>query len=248
MVWFFRSYAIPLLFLPVPLSKWTAVSFAFWFGAEPVKARVTLLKESDHGRLDGTLYYEYVDPTGVLRTGSTGLRTNELERWRADLAGRVRERPAPGEPDLRPEVWVRAMDVGPIHYSKAMSGEVIYWCGTPPASCILALMCVGWFIASAGVFVGAYHAPWSERRLMRQGVAVPGRIVGRGGDGPPRSPFGVEYEFEVRPGVVAAGKMTVNSEHKDRTVPGAAVTVLYHPRRPTRSIVYEFADFHEVVP
>ena len=31
-LWFFRSFAIPLLWLPVPLFGWTARSFAFWLG------------------------------------------------------------------------------------------------------------------------------------------------------------------------------------------------------------------------
>lgn len=242
-VWFYRLAAVPVLWLGVLLVRYTAVSFAFWFGAETVEARVTSVVERG-GKVEGHLSYEYVDSAGELRTGGTDLRLEEYRAWRENLAAARERRGATSQADdWRPTVSVRAVDLGLLHYSKAAEGEVYYPCGTPLASCCLAVALALWAGPGlGGLGVGAFWMPWRERRLVRLGHAVPGRLVRR------TAGFTVEYEFENMTRSVVTGKMTVSTEYQDRAVPGARVTVLYHPRRPTRNVVYEFCDFYAAAP
>jgi hypothetical protein len=89
-----------------------------------------------------------------------------------------------------------------------------------------------------------------QRRLVREGTAVPGTIVRdrewlsqyRG-----RSAFYLTFSFKTVDGQDITKEIQVPRKSYEIAVIPSPVTVLYDPARPSRSIAYEYCDY-EVVP
>jgi Protein of unknown function (DUF3592) len=97
-----------------------------------------------------------------------------------------------------------------------------------------------------------YIRPWRQRRLVRYGQPVPGTVSDVKSAIPRRGPaYTVTYvyklPFDPTTGDAdryAMGKATVEAPQSAANVrPGDILTVLYDPRRPTRSLLYRFSDY-----
>jgi hypothetical protein len=90
--------------------------------------------------------------------------------------------------------------------------------------------------------------PLRQRSLVRAGLATPGRVTDRE-EGDRRKPYRVHYRYrppsetEDRQGV-----MTVTKDEHYEVQVGDQLNVLYHPRKPRRSLLHRFAAYEAVPP
>jgi hypothetical protein len=138
-------------------------------------------------------------------------------------------------------VHVRALGVPPLFYDDVIDGRggawrVVgftwlfgtFWCG----------------IVSLFAYA-IYVSPWLTRRLYRSGTAVRGTIASK------RMTYGktvtrlVTFRFQTPDGRTHTGEMACAGSVAEWDAAGAGdpVTVLYDPRRPKRSIAYEFGPY-----
>jgi hypothetical protein len=103
-----------------------------------------------------------------------------------------------------------------------------------------------WFFATfwngvLSVFVYIlYLAPRRVRRLYRSGIPVAGRIVSkRDWRGGKSTAYYVRYAFENPDAGPCEREMNVSPRSYQLATPGDAVTILYDPRKPKRSVIYE---------
>ena len=100
----------------------------------------------------------------------------------------------------------------------------------------------------------AWIAPWRKRQLLIHGAATGGQIIAKdrvtGGKGGPR--YQVQYAYFVPQeetaglapmGLPCNGQMEVPVNDFTAADIGQSVTVIYDPRKPKRSLVYEFAEY-----
>ncbi len=103
----------------------------------------------------------------------------------------------------------------------------------------------------------AWVAPWRMRSLLRHGLATAGVILRtethRGGKGGPI--YRVYYGYQATPldeGHVLAEpdsferKMDVTRADYNEAAIGRVVTVIYHPKNPKRSVIYDFAEYEAI--
>jgi Protein of unknown function (DUF3592) len=94
--------------------------------------------------------------------------------------------------------------------------------------------------------------PLRQRALVCEGVATEGMIVGKEAGSGRRASHAVQYSYHApRYGMALADRewhvrMLVSREDFEAAQVGAAVTVLYDPRQPSRSLIYPFADYEAV--
>jgi hypothetical protein len=122
--------------------------------------------------------------------------------------------------------------------------------GVQPPS-VLALASLALFgnaILAPFVWV-AWIEPFGKRWLLRHGVAVRGEIVGKDvSDLTEPASYYARYVYGVTSGGASTparydGSMQCDVFAFASTEVGAAVTVLYDPRDPRRSTVYELSDY-----
>lgn len=93
----------------------------------------------------------------------------------------------------------------------------------------------------SGAVLLAMWAPRSGKRLVRRGVATPAIVVSRSESEDAGGPS-ITYLFR-------AGDRTFEKTHRfnndfwTQTTVGQILTVLHHPRRPSRALIYRFCDF-----
>jgi hypothetical protein len=114
-----------------------------------------------------------------------------------------------------------------------------------------------------GIVLWAYlRAPLRRRALVRVGIATEGVVVGKEVGAGKRPSWFVQYSYRApRHGVTYDAAVTGSSavpekewqvlmgvarKDFDAAEVGAGVTVLYDPRKPSRSVIYAYAE-HEVV-
>ena len=96
--------------------------------------------------------------------------------------------------------------------------------------------------------------PLRQRALVREGVATDGVIVGKEAGSGWRPSLEVQYSYQApRYGTALADRewqvrMPVSREDFEAAHVDAAITVLYDPRQPSRSMIYPFADYEAVGP
>jgi hypothetical protein len=102
----------------------------------------------------------------------------------------------------------------------------------------------------------AWVAPWRTRQLLRFGVPVAGQIMMsnriRGNKG--GVTYQIQYEYlaliDDQNGEVSQqllnGKMAISVKDFFSAEPGQVVTVLFDPKKPKRSLVYDFAEYQAV--
>jgi Protein of unknown function (DUF3592) len=100
----------------------------------------------------------------------------------------------------------------------------------------------------------AWVTPWRSWLLMRHGVATAGVVVGKNTRRGSKSSVSrvVQYRYQATredPGSIATTPETFEREMNVTPIDYAAarvdqpVTVIYHPKNPKRSLVYEFAEY-----
>lgn len=179
-----------------------------------------------------------------------------------------------GEEEFPGEARVDERTFDRLHSTAAVQVKVLpRWPGhgylrdpaPAPRTGLLGLLCIG--LVASGAFAGLLwlylRRPLGQRRLVREGRAALGRIVHKELiAGRSRSGY-VQYAYRAPrygkrngagPGEVhlrTADKewqlrMAVDDKDFEAAVPGAAVTVLYDPRQPSRSVIYVFAEYEAV--
>jgi len=94
----------------------------------------------------------------------------------------------------------------------------------------------------AAVYV-IWVVPIRWRLLAKNGLTSSGRITGRQERKGRGSTYTLFYTFETINGHTIEARSTVSHEGYRAAFEGAPVTVIYDPRRPKRSLPYEFSDF-----
>jgi hypothetical protein len=85
--------------------------------------------------------------------------------------------------------------------------------------------------------------PIRGRLLAKNGPAAPGVITSRKEKRGRGSTYTLFYTFRTAAGHLVRAKSDVRLEGYRAAYEGAPVTVIYDPRKPTRSLPYEFSDF-----
>jgi hypothetical protein len=103
----------------------------------------------------------------------------------------------------------------------------------------------------------AWIAPWRLRSLLRQGLATAGVIIDKSTRSGNKGAiiYSVRYSYEatladdfyINGPETFERDMTVTRADYNSAEVGLPVTVIYYPKKPKRSLVYEFAEY-EVVP
>ncbi|MFL5341449.1 MAG: DUF3592 domain-containing protein [Gemmataceae bacterium] len=101
----------------------------------------------------------------------------------------------------------------------------------------------------------AWVAPWRLRQLVKYGSAVTGHVFAKETRRGKGTTYFVRYNYVVPPeesadpfvkGQSCEGRMDVTIEDFKAAEEGQAVTVLYDPRKPKRSLIYDFAEYEAV--
>jgi hypothetical protein len=116
------------------------------------------------------------------------------------------------------------------------------------------LAALGWnaFIAVITWFV--WIRPWRMRQLVKHGTRTSGLVVGKDVVPGKSSSYKIRYSYQAplpptdewtTEMTMASfnGKMDVTKTDFDQSFLGQAVTVIYHPRRPKRSVAYDFCPY-----
>lgn len=115
---------------------------------------------------------------------------------------------------------------------------------------------IGWGIAAVpstiagGFFWYLFYIPWSQKRLVRRGEVTKGTVRDiESGDGKGGRWYRIKYEYATRGGEPArdqTGSMVASGPAADAIKVDDAVTVVYDPQRPTRSLLYAFGHYKAV--
>jgi hypothetical protein len=98
-----------------------------------------------------------------------------------------------------------------------------------------------------------YVRPWRGRMLVRNGTPVVGIVrswAPQPGKGGPAYRLTYEYAAADSSGLAEprSGKMTTRRKEAADYLPGRLVTIVYDPRKPARSVIYELADYRVAGP
>jgi hypothetical protein len=86
-----------------------------------------------------------------------------------------------------------------------------------------------------------------EKRLISQGTPAAGTITGHHLIRGKSTAYSITYRYHISDGTEINGRKMVTRTLYNSAVIGSAVTVLYDPAKPKRSVPYEFSNY-EVVP
>lgn len=105
----------------------------------------------------------------------------------------------------------------------------------------------GWSLARnafIGLFIYLFWVvPIRQRLLAKHGLAAAGVNTGRKETRGRGTTYTLFYAFQAPGGQRIQAKSNVSREGYQAAHEGAAVTVIYDPNKPTRSLPYEFSDF-----
>jgi hypothetical protein len=208
-------FAVTLL-----LVTWCTVEPILYYHSPIVRATVTKLNISaTRKNTYYNVYYRY--PSGSAQLDDHSAVTHDLYS-----ALHV------GDP-----IMVHAMTIGSWHFTEP---------DAPSGNFLLGLLIIG-FIAIVWIGLTALiaRAGWFRpRQLIRDGEPLIGQIVDKkmvmAGRRPARQ---LTYEYQAPGQQPMAGRMIVRSDEYAAAVLGAQVVVIYDPGRPSRSIIYDYADF-----
>jgi hypothetical protein len=137
-------------------------------------------------------------------------------------------------------VTIRSVGVGSFQYQEIK--------GTRPGGGIcfglfILIFTIIWDTVIFGLVAELWIGAWLRRRLYRFGEVAPGRIVGmRITKGKNKTHY-LKYLFHSLDGKPASGEVAVSISDFTTARVEQAVTVLYNPRRPKRSLIYDFGDY-----
>ncbi|MGA3067239.1 MAG: hypothetical protein ABSF29_10375 [Tepidisphaeraceae bacterium] len=109
---------------------------------------------------------------------------------------------------------------------------------------------IDWFGAAVGIavgtvlFYGIWLVPWRSHWLVKNGKATFGAIVAKSiiCTGRRQCSFTLTYQFKAM-GNLWARRMSINPRRYDSAALKDLVIVLFDPKRPKHSIVYDYCDF-----
>lgn len=230
-LWFVRLFILPHTIAGVVLvgvALWsTGVYLGVWlFGTEYPGA---VVKKSERrgskGKMSYTVEYEYM-VAGRLHTAQVSVNADEYRQVAAGDQFAVRA--LESAPESGP--WPRLPGQTPILDVAGMWLFALFWNG----------------ILSVFLWV-VYLRPWRMRRLVRWGRPAPGIVrdttmsVSKG-----TKTYHLTYEYAAADDggepAVFTGKMACTQALAAGARPGDLVTVLYDPRKPRRSLIYQYAD------
>lgn len=134
---------------------------------------------------------------------------------------------------------IRAIQVGPIFYDKPIDGSSDAW----------AYVIGVWFFSLfwcgvAGVFVYfLYIQPFRQRRLYRSGEIIGGKIISKRSQRGKSTTYLVRYAFTLPDGREFEKEMPTKRALWETARVDQAVTVLYFPSNPKRSVVYDYGPY-----
>ncbi len=137
-------------------------------------------------------------------------------------------------------VLAHVIHLGPVGYSaldRSPRGyahyRMIAWLGASFAAAI------------GGVcFYGLWLLPWRSNWLARYGVATFGAVVEKRvfHDHRRHLHFTLTYQFKAQ-GILRAQRIRISPQRYDSTDVKDLLIILFDPKRPSRSIVYDYCDF-----
>lgn len=137
-------------------------------------------------------------------------------------------------------VLVRHVAVGPFHDSALLlAGDSPFYKVLP-----IAIFTLFWNGLLTVFLYHLWYLPLLAHWLYRHGDIGRGQVVRRFERKGKGTSYHVDFSFESTDGRVASSSMLVSSEALHRSVTeGQPVTVLYDPRKLSRSVVYECGDY-----
>lgn len=231
-MWFIRLFLLPhtvvgVCAIGVALA-FTGLYLGVWLFGDEYPAGV-VKKEERRGSKGKRIYaveYEYT----VAGRPHTGEVTVGADEFRQIAEGdRFTVRALEAVPEWRP--WPRLPGATPLLELGGVWLFALFWNGV------------------LSVFVYAvYVGPWRARRLVRWGVPAPGIVrdttvsTNKGA-----RTYHLRYEYaaanDAGEPTVLTGKMSSSQSAAAGARAGDVVTVLYDPRKPGRSLIYQFADY-----
>ena len=235
-LWFLRLFILPHTIVGIGFIGAGLFGFVVWLFGTDVSGHITELKTS-RGKRGETYYVHYAYAVDGI-----------------DYPGRL---------EVSSDIF-RGLEVGQP-YPVRVVGPVPTWMPQPrgPGSSAANVLALPFFallwngILSLFLWM-AWVAPWRLWSLMRHGLPTTGIIIGaetrRGGKG--SVTYVVRYRYEASPeeegGLILTSpetferSMTVARADFAQAAVGQLVTVIYHPKKPKRSLIYEFAEYEAV--
>ena len=134
---------------------------------------------------------------------------------------------------------IRVLRIGGIHLAEPRDPNMS---GSGP--CCVGLFVFAWFGFAALFAFAAWWGPVADRRLMRNGRAVAGTIVGKGRRSSGRSSrYQILYRFTTAEHGAQSAVQWVRANAYRSVCEGQRVTVIYDVLQPTRSTIYEASDY-----
>ncbi|TMQ30495.1 MAG: hypothetical protein E6K70_24080 [Planctomycetota bacterium] len=232
-LWFVRLFILPHTLIGIALAGAAAFGLFVWLFGADIPGRITSLDVA-RGRKGGNRYqvdYAY-SVAGIQYPGTTYVSANVYAGLRVGDAYPVRVfRPLPTwMPQPRGPGSSASMVFALPFFALFWNGilSVFLWMAWVAPWRVWLLMRYG--LATAGVVAGKHTRPGnkgSTNRLIRYRFKVTLEEEGTGA----ALPETFEREMSVMPSDYAAAKMD------------QPVTVIYHPKNPKRSLVYEFSEY-----
>lgn len=142
-------------------------------------------------------------------------------------------------PTVGQPVPIRVLRIGDVHLTELPSGNS----GVSGSCCVMLFMLV-WCGFVTLFAAAAWMGPVAARALVRDGTAVAGTVVGKRKRTTGKSRgYDIVYQFTTAEGTAESAVQWVSNTAGNGYSEGQAVTVLYDPRRPSRSTIYEASDY-----
>ncbi len=104
------------------------------------------------------------------------------------------------------------------------------------------------FFGLVAVLLSAALIPmYRMRRLIRDGTATAGTVVGQFIMPGKAKRYRIRYSFKTADGTEITNVSTISLESFEKATTGSSLTVLYNPANPSRSLPYEYC-IYEVIP
>lgn len=140
-------------------------------------------------------------------------------------------------------------DTIPMHWYRTLGHTTVEF--GPPASALMIALLAFCVILLFGLLIFSFYVcvllPLSNRRLLRDGDAVVGKITGKKTYRPQGQYASVSYElsyaYSSTGGADRVQTMRVGKADYDLAKKGDEVMVFYDPQRPRRSVLYQYCNY-----
>jgi len=122
------------------------------------------------------------------------------------------------------------------------TSDSVFWYS--PSSVEGLLTTIFWNIVVLGLVWQFFIEPYRQWQLVRNGTPVVGRITARQITGQGRNTaYIIAYEYAADDAPALTGEMRLRKEDWDVVHTNVPVTVLYEPRQPQRSLIYQYGPY-----